>query len=68
MNLTHLMYVIVLYALFKHKLPTCCVAKEVDDRCPIPVNVQGQVLLSSEQCYLVEDVPVHCRMIVLNKL
>lgn len=41
--------VIVLYALFKHKLPTCCVAKEVSDRCPIPGNVQGQVVLGSEQ-------------------
>lgn len=37
-------------------------------RYPIPGNVQGQAVLGSEQPYLVEDVPAHCRRIVLNEL
>lgn len=46
MNLTNLMYVIVLYALFNHELPSGDVARGLGGRCPFLENVQGQVVLA----------------------
>jgi len=37
-------------------------------RCPMPGNIQGQVGWGSEQPDLVEDVPTHCRGVVLDDL
>lgn len=31
------------------------------DKCPICGNIQGQTGRASEQPYLIEDVPAHCR-------
>jgi len=37
-------------------------------RCPIPGNIQGQVGWGSEQPDPAEDVPAHCRGVVLDGL
>jgi len=37
-------------------------------RCPIPGNIQGQVVRGSEQPGLVEGVPAYCRGLGLNDL
>jgi len=36
--------------------------------CPIPRNIQGQVGQGSEQPGLIEDIPAHCRGVVLDDL
>jgi len=37
-------------------------------RCPIPGNIQGQVGQGSEQSDLIEDIPIHCRVVGLEGL
>lgn len=67
MNLTNLMYVIFLYALFNHELPSGYVARGLGGRCPFLENSRPSCTGSEQPC-LVEGVPAHWRRIVLKEL